>query len=444
MLDGPDALFAAHLTTVLERYEGALAACGHDALIVDAGEPGVHFLDDVHPNWRANPHFRQFVPLADAAGSSLVLRPGHRPLLLHLRPDDFWHAPPRAPEGAWTNHFELRPVADGTEREATIAAALAGVNAVARIGPAVPPGTGEANPAPLLTRLDFARARKTAYEIACMRLANRRAARGHRAAEAAFRAGESEFGIHLAYLRATAHEEGELPYPSIVALDRHGAVLHYQHRDRAAPPGGAASFLIDAGADHGGYAADVTRTHVRTPGPFADLVAAVDRLQQELVAAIRPGLPWPELHHRAHLGVAGVLVDAGLASGNREALVEDGVTRAFLPHGLGHLIGLQVHDVGGALADPEGATVPPPEQWPTLRLTRTLEEGWVVTVEPGLYFIPGLLQALREQPAGRAVRWDTVEALVPFGGIRIEDDVAVTADGVENLTRPAFAKEDAA
>ena len=112
-----------------------------------------------------------------------------------------------------------------------------------------------------------------------------------------------------------------------------------------------------------------------------------------------------------------------------------------MPHGLGHLLGIQVHDAGGQLADASGTLAPPPAQHPTLRLTRTLEENVVVTVEPGLYFIPRFLKALREGPHHALLNWPLVEAMTPYGGIRIEDNVRITADGVENFTRDAFAAE---
>jgi Xaa-Pro dipeptidase len=118
--------------------------------------------------------------------------------------------------------------------------------------------------------------------------------------------------------------------------------------------------------------------------------------------------------------------------------VASGITRSFLPHGLGHLLGLQVHDAGGHLADTAGRRREPPRGDPFLRLTRTLSPGMVVTIEPGLYFIPALLRAMlakHEAHVSRAM----IERLLPFGGIRIEDNVAVTADGHRNLTREAFA-----
>ena len=106
---------------------------------------------------------------------------------------------------------------------------------------------------------------------------------------------------------------------------------------------------------------------------------------------------------------------------------------------IGHLLGIQVHDVAGFMENEGGATIDPPSGHPFLRLTRVLEEDMVLTVEPGLYIIDMLLSDLRGSPAETFVDWDAVEALRPFGGIRIEDNVRVLADGCENLTRDAFA-----
>ncbi|MCC5874174.1 MAG: Xaa-Pro dipeptidase, partial [Gammaproteobacteria bacterium] len=298
-------------------------------------------------------------------------------------------------------------------------------------------------PAPpgLLAHLDHGRAQKTSYEITCLGLANRRAAKGHRAARDAFLAGEAEFAIHMAYLQASSQEDAELPYGNIIALNEHAAVLHYQHRQRELPPGGARSFLIDAGATARGYAADVTRTYSATAGAFADLITALDVAQRELIETIHPGLDFVDLHRAAHLAVGRILADAGIARGDPESLLESGVTGAFLPHGLGHLIGVQTHDVGGRLADAGGSLRLPPEAFPALRLTRSLTENMVVTIEPGLYFIPMLLEDLRQGGEAARIDWRGVDALLPFGGIRIEDNVQVTAGGSVNLTRPALAME---
>jgi Xaa-Pro dipeptidase len=112
----------------------------------------------------------------------------------------------------------------------------------------------------------------------------------------------------------------------------------------------------------------------------------------------------------------------------------------FFPHGIGHLLGLQVHDVAGLAGDAAGREIPRPEGHPFLRLTRRLEPGFVVTIEPGLYFIELLLDAARSAGHGGRINWDAVERLRPYGGIRIEDDVACTPGEPENLTRDAFAR----
>jgi Xaa-Pro dipeptidase len=118
--------------------------------------------------------------------------------------------------------------------------------------------------------------------------------------------------------------------------------------------------------------------------------------------------------------------------------VQSGITRAFLPHGLGHLLGLQVHDAGGRQRDTSGALREPPSQDPFLRLTRTLQPGFVVTIEPGIYLIPALMRAALAQHEDKLNR-SKIERMLPIGGIRVEDDVEVTAEGHRNLTREAFA-----
>jgi Xaa-Pro dipeptidase len=121
-----------------------------------------------------------------------------------------------------------------------------------------------------------------------------------------------------------------------------------------------------------------------------------------------------------------------------EAIVDARITAAFFPHGLGHLLGLQTHDVGGFQAGPAGGTIPRPDGHPFLRATRVLEEGYVVTIEPGLYFIDALLGELKASDNNRFVDWAKVDNFRKFGGIRIEDNVVAKAAGPENLTRDAF------
>ena len=117
----------------------------------------------------------------------------------------------------------------------------------------------------------------------------------------------------------------------------------------------------------------------------------------------------------------------------------DGVTGVFFPHGIGHLLGLQVHDVGGRMADPSGAERPRPTGHPYLRMTRDLEPGCVVTIEPGLYFIEMLLAEAHRDERRKLIDWNRVDALRGCGGVRVEDNVVAMPDGPRNLTREAFA-----
>jgi Xaa-Pro dipeptidase len=161
----------------------------------------------------------------------------------------------------------------------------------------------------------------------------------------------------------------------------------------------------------------------------------MDAAERELVAMVAPGVPYVDIHVAAHRHVAAMLTETGILKGDPDELLALGLTRPFLPHGVGHQLGLQVHDVGGRQAGPDGGTVPPPEEHPFLRNTRVIEPGHVVTIEPGLYFVPMLLDPVREGEHKDHVDWEIVDRLTPLGGIRIEDDVLCTEDGFDDFTR---------
>jgi Xaa-Pro dipeptidase len=259
------------------------------------------------------------------------------------------------------------------------------------------------------------------------------------AALAAFRRGASEYEAHMQYLTACTQREEEMPYNNIVAYNEHAAVLHYQHLERRTPPH-LRSFLIDAGAQYRGYAADITRTYAAAPGLFSELIEALDGAQQRLCAQIVPGKDYREVHLSAHRILGDVLRTVGLTKLAGQDALEQGLTGVFFPHGIGHLLGLQVHDVGGVQGDSTGGERKRPEGHPYLRMTRMLEPGVVVTVEPGIYLIESLLEAARRDERGKHIDWSVVEQLRPFGGVRIEDNVAATPGTPENLTRDAFTR----
>ncbi|MEQ8861396.1 MAG: Xaa-Pro dipeptidase [Pseudomonadales bacterium] len=432
--------FADHLDTLQQRWHDALTFAGFDAAVVAAGEPRDYFLDDQAAPFRPNPHFAQWFPDADCAHAALLIHPGERPKLFFHQPRDYWHQPPAVPDWAEA-HLDVAVFNSLEALQSELGHAMARFNRLAHVGEREPGNLGPAqhNPALLLNHLHYHRAYKTEFELACMEEATRRAVAGHVAAEIAFREGASEFDTHLRYLTAARQTATDLPYSSIVAHNRHAGVLHYQHYDRS-PPQPLLSFLIDAGASARGYAADVTRTYAADPdGEFEALIRSMDAAQLGLIAGIRPGQNYGEVHEAAHRAVGDVLAVHGVVRVSGSEAFERGLTRTFLPHGVGHLIGLQTHDVGGQQASPEGGVRPPPDAYPALRLTRQIEVDQVFTIEPGLYFIPLLLEEAQAGPHADAIDWDRVAALAPCGGIRIEDNVVVTANGVRNLTREAFA-----
>ena len=433
------ALYDDHIRVQRERTDAALEACGFDSLAIFAGRPSLQFLDDQPYPFKANPHFKLWTPLADCADCWILYKP-HAPLqLLFLQPVDYWYKPPALPAEYWSKHFGIAVLrrADDAKQH------LKGLGRCAFIGEwQVEFGDWEfapqINPPPLLHHLHFERARKTSYEVECMRRASRRGARGHLAAERAFRSGASEYEIHMQYVSATGQTENELPYPNIIALNENAAVLHYQHQNRERPVS-FRSFLIDAGAEFGGYACDITRTYSRETDEFAEMIAKMHALQENLCSQVRSGTDYADIHVDAHARIAEVLREHRVIRTDASTAVESGLSSVFFPHGVGHLLGLQVHDVAGFAIDRAGTQKPKPERHPYLRLTRTLEAGFAVTIEPGLYFIDALLSEARNSTHAKAIDWQRVEELRPFGGIRIEDNVVCTDDAPENLTRPAFA-----
>lgn len=436
--DNLAALYPAHLAELERRSADALAACGRDALVIAAGMPHRWFLDDQDYAFKANPHFLHWLPLTDAPGSWVVHVPGAKPKLIFLQPHDYWHVVPAAPSGFWVEHFDIVTIRSPEDARAHLPRDPSRCAIIGEANASVDDFAPD-NPAAALNLLHYRRACKTPYEITMMRVASKLGVHGHRAAEKAFRAGLSEFDINGRYLEATRLTQQQLPYGNIIALDAHGAVLHYMHFDRN-PPLHAHSFLIDAGGQFHGYASDITRTYAAPEATqWQALIDALDTAQQGFCAKVRVGQSYPELHVHAHHVLMQAMHDQGFITCSAEAAVANGISSTFFPHGLGHLIGLQVHDVAGFAADETGALIPKPTGHPYLRCTRTLAPGMVVTIEPGLYFIDMLLAKLQATPAAQDVVWAKVDAFRKYGGIRIEDDVVCTDGDPVNLTREAFA-----
>ncbi|MET0534272.1 MAG: M24 family metallopeptidase, partial [Steroidobacter sp.] len=227
--------YATHLATQRRYTDEALSAAGFEALAIYAGGLHMQFLDDQPYPFKANPHFKLWSPLPEAADCWIVYQPAKPLKLVFLQPLDYWYKPPETPQDFWTSHFEIEIIREAADAKAHIA----GLPRCAFIGEwneqFADWGFAARNPTELLHRLHYVRAAKTEYELECMRKASTMAARAHRAAEAAFRKGASEYELTQTYIRASGQTENELPYPSIIALNSNTAVLHYQNQERAAP-----------------------------------------------------------------------------------------------------------------------------------------------------------------------------------------------------------------
>jgi Xaa-Pro aminopeptidase len=278
-----------------------------------------------------------------------------------------------------------------------------------------------------------ARRPKDALEIATMRRAAAATAAGYVRATAILAPGITERAVQIEleaeFFRHGASRTG---YDTIVGTGPNSAVLHFEPTSRAAREG--EFVLIDAGAEVDRYVIDVTRTYVAgAPSPFQrDLHQAVLAAQEKAIARCIAGAEWRDVHLKSAADLCAGLVSMGLMRGSPESLVEQEAHLLFFPHGLGHLVGLGVRDASGTLPGRPRSTRP---SLKSLRLDLPLAPGHVVTVEPGLYFIPALLNdPVRRDRFRKVVAWEKVEPLLGTGGVRIEDNVLVTSGAPEVLT----------
>ena len=436
-MSGADS-YSAHVARLRGQYEEAMAG-GFEGVLLHSGVGGCHFADDREVPFQAFGHFGHWLPV-NRPNQFLLIRPGRKPVYYQVVPADYWYEQDFPLDEAWGEALDIQRLTSAGDLPRP-GGNTAYLGPDARFAEALGIAASHCNPKGLLSRLDFARAIKTPYESARMRAANRLAAAGHEAARLCFLAGGGEFDVHLAFLEACRQIEEELPYTPIIAIDEKSATLHYQHKRRQLP-GPAKVLLIDAGCRAGGYCSDVTRTWTSAQAHplFVELVAGMDRLERELVAEVGPGGDYVELHLSALGKLADLLLELGICRGDRGQLFDAGVPQRFMPHGVGHLLGVQVHDVGGRQRGPGGGQRPPPPHSPALRCTRTMVEDMAFTIEPGCYFIPMLLEPARESAAARLIDWNLVDALYDHGGVRVEDNVRVTAAGAENFTRDCLGK----
>jgi len=239
---------------------------------------------------------------------------------------------------------------------------------------------------------------------------------------------------HFAYYHGGARHVG---YSCICAAGTSGATLHYGHAGapNARPVKPGHMMLLDMGAEYHCYGADITRSFP-SDGKYNTqqraIYNAVLASMHAVYAAAKPGVTWPAMHRLAESVILEHLLKIGLVKGSLDDLKANFIANIFMPHGLGHLLGLDTHDVGGYLPGQQRSTEPGLK---SLRCGRTLEAGMIITVEPGLYFNWPELQLHFQDPIkSKFLVAEEIQKYKDFGGIRIEDDILITPTGVENLT----------
>ncbi|MGE9553183.1 Xaa-Pro dipeptidase [Erwinia amylovora] len=432
-------LYQDHIKTLQARTQQVLARFKLEGMLIHSGELLTVFLDDHHYPFKVNPQFKAWVPVTSVPNCWLWVDGVNKPKLWFYSPVDYWHNVEPLPQSFWTDEIDIVALKKADEIGQLLPARRENV---AYIGP-VPERAAQLgikaeqiNPKGALDFLHYHRSYKTDYELYCLREAQKTAVIGHRAAREAFLSGMSEFDINNAYLSATGHRDIDVPYGNIIALNEHAAVLHYTKLDHL-PPDESRSFLIDAGTEYNGYAADLTRTYAaKADSEYAQLVKDMNEEELALIATLKAGVRYTEYHQQMHQRIAKLLLKHQLVKGlSEEALVAQDLTGPFMPHGVGHPLGLQVHDVAGFMQNDHGTHLAAPQQYPYLRCTRMLEPRMVLTIEPGIYFIDSLLAPWRDGQFSQHFDWARIDALKPYGGIRIEDNVVVREQGVENMTR---------
>ena len=228
-------------------------------------------------------------------------------------------------------------------------------------------------------------------------------------------------------------------YNSIVTVQ--GEVLHNESYHNPLSPGDL--LLTDVGAETvNGWAADITRTWA-VSGKFSstqkDIYAIVLQAHDDCIAKLKPGIEYQDIHLLAAETIASGLVDLGILRGNPQDLVNMDAHALFFPHGVGHLLGLDVHDMedlGDAAGYAAGRSRSDRFGLGYLRLNRPLESGMLVTIEPGFYQVPAILHDKTFRAKYQdVINWDRLAQFEDVRGIRIEDDVLVTDSGVEVLTQ---------
>jgi Xaa-Pro dipeptidase len=434
----PEQLYGDHIRQKLSRFRAILESTDFDRLIIGSGSEKMQFQDDMPYPFKTNPYFREWVPLSACADYFLCIdAENDKPkLYIHCK-QDIWHSSPQQLADSYAQYLEVIEYSSIellAKQFVSMTGSTALINETNDLGLA----SEIWNPPRLLHAIDFQRRSKTPYEHACVRRANLLAVPAHLAAKNAFMAGASELEVASAYLKACYCAENEMPYAIIAGINQNAAVLHHhQLNNQAVEP---RSLLIDAGVQFNHYASDITRTYsYETGSDFSSMIRAVDSSQQDLVNQAGIGKNPVDLHIQSQYAMAQILKEFNLINVSVEEMVDKKIIYTFYPHGLSHHLGCNVHDKGSRLANAQGDQIPGSKKYPHLRASALMVENQVHTVEPGIYFIPALLEKLKTGENKNSVNWNQIKHWKKYGGIRIEDNIILHANGhIENITRAAF------
>ncbi|KAI5814424.1 putative Xaa-Pro aminopeptidase [Pyronema omphalodes] len=290
---------------------------------------------------------------------------------------------------------------------------------------------GTVNTELLHTAIDECRAIKDEYEVALIRRANEITAEAHHAVMKSIKSAKNERELMAVYLAECIKRGAPTQaYTGIFGSGRSAATLHYIKND--APLTGL-NLLLDAGAELREYASDVTRTFPIN-GKFTkesrEIYDTVLQMQKECLDMCRPGNNWEDVHIHAHKVAIDRLLQLGILKGDKDEILAKRTSCAFLPHGLGHYLGMDTHDTGGRpnYKDQDKMFV-------YLRKRGPLPVGAVITVEPGIYFCEFIIRPYLNDPEhAKFIDEEVLDKYWDVGGVRIEDNVLITPSGHENLT----------
>ncbi|XP_069822272.1 xaa-Pro dipeptidase [Dendropsophus ebraccatus] len=280
---------------------------------------------------------------------------------------------------------------------------------------------------------------KTDMELEVLRYTNRISSEAHKEVMKAAKVGKREYELESVFLHYCYARGGmrHTSYTCICGSGENSSVLHYGHagapNDKILQDGDMC--LFDMGGEYYCYSSDITCSFPANGKFTADqraIYEAVLKSSRAVMNTVKPGVAWPDMHRLADRVHLEELTKIGILKGNIEDMIKAHMGAVFMPHGLGHFLGIDVHDVGGY---PEGVDRIDLPGLKSLRTARNLQERMVLTIEPGIYFIDHVLdQALANPTQSCFINNQVLQRFRGFGGVRIEDDIAVSANGMELLT----------